>query len=312
VRARLLFLAVICVIAAAGCRPPGFAAGGGQVPLRLAAPPAVLATTPGRYLGVYEGNAPRSYQAIEQFAAAVGRQPNLALYYSGTRERFQFAFAEQARAHGTVPVIQMEPRGISMAAIAAGRLDTYLRAYANSVREYKHPVIIGFGHEMNGRWYSWGYGHVRPATWVAAWRHVVTVFRARGADNVTWMWTVNRAERGTGPLRPYWPGAQYVNWIGIDGYLERPRSTFGNVFGPTVAAVRRFSHAPVLIAETAVGAESGKAAKIPGMFAGIRQDHLLGMVWFDVAQHQGVFHQDWRLEDDPAAITEFRREAARR
>ena len=26
---------------------------------------------------------------------------------------------------------------------------------------------------------------------VAAWRHIVTVFRALGARNVTWLWTVN-------------------------------------------------------------------------------------------------------------------------
>ena len=30
------------------------------------------------------------------------------------------------------------------------------------------------------------------ATFVAAWRHIVTLFRAEGADNVTWLWTVNQ------------------------------------------------------------------------------------------------------------------------
>ena len=44
---------------------------------------------------------------------------------------------------------------------------------------------------MNGYWYSWGYLHTSPAVFVAAWRHIVTLFRARGARNVTWMWTVN-------------------------------------------------------------------------------------------------------------------------
>ena len=44
---------------------------------------------------------------------------------------------------------------------------------------------------MNGTWYSWGYQHTSPAAFVAAWRHIVTVFRAVGAWNVTWLWTVN-------------------------------------------------------------------------------------------------------------------------
>ena len=38
---------------------------------------------------------------------------------------------------------------------------------------------------------SWGYRHTSPAAFVAAWRHVVNVFRAQGAYNVTWLWTIN-------------------------------------------------------------------------------------------------------------------------
>ncbi len=59
------------------------------------------------------------------------------------------------------------------------------------MRAYRHPVILSFGHEMNGYWYSWGYRHTSPAMFVAAWRHIVTLFRAAGARNVTWLWTVN-------------------------------------------------------------------------------------------------------------------------
>jgi len=30
------------------------------------------------------------------------------------------------------------------------------------------------------------------------------------------------------------------------------------------------------------------------------------VVWFDQAQHDGHYHQDWRLEDSPAAVRAFR------
>jgi hypothetical protein len=66
----------------------------------------------------------------------------------------------------------------------------------------------------------------------------------------------------------------------------------------------------VLLAETAAGPQSGPVAKIPGLFAGVEEDHLLGLVWFDVDQNDGVNHQDWRLENSPAALAEFRREVA--
>ncbi len=59
--------------------------------------------------------------------------------------------------NGAVPLVQMDPDGISIAAIASGRYDGYLSSYAEAVRAYRHPVILSFGHEMNGSWYSWGY-----------------------------------------------------------------------------------------------------------------------------------------------------------
>jgi hypothetical protein len=42
------------------------------------------------------------------------------------------------------------------------------------------------------------------------------------------------------------------------------------------------------------------------LIAGVRPARLVGMVWFDRAQHQGIYHQEWRLEDDPAALAAFR------
>jgi hypothetical protein len=29
------------------------------------------------------------------------------------------------------------------------------------------------------------------------------------------------------------------------------------------------------------------------------------VVWFDEAQDSGLYHQDWRLEDDPSALKAF-------
>ena len=46
-------------------------------------------------------------------------------------------------------------------------------------------------YEMNGTGTPGGQGHAPPAYFVAAWRHVVGVFRGEGAANVTWLWTVS-------------------------------------------------------------------------------------------------------------------------
>jgi hypothetical protein len=282
---------------------------GARFTLLPASPPTAHATlprTPSSYLGVYEAGAPPGYGLVTGFAEAAGKQPNIVGYYSGWVEPFQASFAEQIHAHGATPFVQIDPTLASVGKIADGAYDLYLRQYADSVRNFGHAVVIGFGHEMNARRYSWGYGHVRPSVFVAAWRHIVTVFREQGADNVTWLWTVNQDSPGTGPVAAWWPGAAYVTWVGIDGYYFRPSDTFASVFGLTIAQVRVLTDKPILLSETAVGRNTSQFAKIGDLFDGMRRYKTLGLVWFDIAQSGGIFHQDWRIEGDEAAEAAFR------
>jgi Glycosyl hydrolase family 26 len=274
-----------------------------------APPPSAHASLPptsSAYLGVYEPGVPPAYTPIASFASAAGRQPNLAGYYSGWAQPFASSFARKVRRHGIIPFVQIDPTYASVAAIAAGAYDVYLRGYADSVRDFGHAVVIGFGHEMNGNWYSWGYGHVAPSTFVAAWRHIVTVFRSEGADNVTWLWTVNQDRPGTGPVASWWPGANYVTWVGIDGYYVSRSDNFAKVFGRTIDQVRAVTGKPILLSETGVGPDAGQFVKISNLFDGIRQARALGLVWFDESQQGGPYRQNWRIEGDRLAEVAFR------
>ena len=205
----------------------------------------------------------------------------------------------------------MDPTGASVPEIAAGGYDGYLRSYADSVRDFGQPVVIGFGHEMNAPWYSWGYGHLPPPTFVAAWRHIVTLFRGQGADNVTWLWTLQADEPGTGPIASWWPGAASTS----PGSASTATTTAPPTPSPVSSArpLLRCGPSPasrVLLSETAVGPEAGQPAKIPDLFDGMRQYGTLGLVWFDIAQDDGIYHQDWHIEDSPAAETAFRHDAS--
>jgi hypothetical protein len=300
---RLVLLAAVVIAAAA----VAFAVSRvGSHDSRRVAVAAPLPTRSASYLGVYEPGSPGAYQRVAGFAKAAGRQPDIVGYFSGWSQPFAASFAERARGHGAVTIVQIDPTYASIPQIAAGVYDSYLRSYADSVRDFGHPVIIGFGHEMNASWYPWGYGQVPPATFVAAWRHIVTLFRGQGAGNVTWLWTLQAGTPGTGPLRSWWPGADYVTWVGIDGYYYRRSDTFASIFGRTIAQVRRFTAKPVLLSETAVGPRAGQAGKIGDLFTGMRRYATLGLVWFDMPQHQGIYHQDWRIEDSPVAEAAFR------
>jgi hypothetical protein len=271
----MLIAALVAAVAAITVRGVVFT----YAPARSLAAYAQLPSYPSSYLGMFQNGSRPAYHPIARFAKAVGRSPNIAGYDSDWGQPFATVFAQRVRRHDVIPYVQMEPTGTSLSAIAAGRYDGYLHSYADSVRNFSDAVVIGFGREMNTPRYSWGYGHVPPSAFVAAWRHVVTLFRAQGAENVTWLWTVGQDRPGTGRVAAWWPGASYVTWVGIDGHYRRPSDTFAGVFGRTIDQVREFTGKPVLLSETAVTRRADRSTTIRDLFHGMREYRTLGLVW---------------------------------
>jgi mannan endo-1,4-beta-mannosidase len=256
------------------------------------------------YLGVYEPDAPTTYTEVNQLAQEIGRQPNLVPYYSHWLDPFNTAFAASAAAHGATTIVQIDPKNVSLASIAAGRFDNYLRSYAAAVKAFRTTVVLSFGHEMNGSWYSWADQHTPANVFVAAWRHIVTIFRMARAENVIWLWTVNVVDKA-GPIIPdpasWWPGSSYVTWVGIDGYYYTKSQGFAQLFGPTIVDVRRLTNDPIIIAETGASLAADQSAKVTDLFAGAEAYGLLGFVWFDADDTtQGL---DWRLRGQDALST---------
>jgi Glycosyl hydrolase family 26 len=277
-----------------------------QVGLRVCVPgPVVLS---GRYLGIAPGTPWR--QSAIQFATATSADPGTVEDYTPFGAPFDQTRACQVTQLGAVPLIQLLPRDVSLAAIAGGRYDGYLNAYARAVGAFKDPVVLSFAHEMNARWWSWGYQHTSPAVFIAAWRHVWNVFARADVENVTWLWNVNRnanpGQDTISPAQEWWPGARYVDWIGIDAYFNTPADTFTSVFGATLASIRQITSDPVLITETAIAPSPQQDTQIRSLFAGASAaPGVLGFVWFDLDRREA-----WHLEDRPAALAVFRAEAS--
>jgi mannan endo-1,4-beta-mannosidase len=291
----------VVAVAAAGCSASA------RMPSQSFA--AVHGSIPGSRLplvGVYEKGAPLSWEPVATFASAVGIAPGIAGYYSAWNEPFQVTFARQAWSHRAYVFVQMEPRTTTCAKIAAGSSDAYLRSYADAVRSFGHPVIISFGHEPNGPWYPWGSSHTSAAAYIAAWRHVVDVFRSQGADNVTWLWAVNIGRLSL--LNDRYPGAGYINWIGVTGYYAASWSNFvSSDLAASISYVRRLAPGkPVIITETGVAPDRRRPAQIRNLFTGAVADDVDAVIYFDIKQSGGLYNQDWRLEGDPAALAAFR------
>jgi hypothetical protein len=256
-------------------------------------------------VGVFVAGATASYRPVAAFAKLTGARPGLVTYFSGWDDPFQSRFAGWARAQHALPFVQMEPGNVSLASIASGRSDAYLRRFAAATRAFRFPVAVSFAPEANGPFYSWGCRHTPAPVYIAAWRHVHAVMAAAGARNIIWTWDMNRVYRATCPLAARWPGAAYVDWIGVDGYWRGAGDTFASVLAPTIHAALRLARKPVLIGETGVADVPQAAAWVRSLFHGARHTgSVIGIVWFNYHDRLG----DYRLQDDPAALAQFRRE----
>ncbi len=215
---------------------------------------------------------------IEEWANAVGATPTMVMEFeSWNRARTLDAHFAQAHAAGLQSfMVTWEPwspvdtsaTGAAQAAvqpaysndaIAAGRQDSYIHAFARSVAAAPLTVHIRFGHEMNGTWYPWTHD---PARYIAAWRHIVDIFRQDGAQNARFVFSLNPQMYQTDGVftaaaRSYWPGAGYVDDLGSS------MINFGGSMQHSVASFAdriRLMHAtfgkPLLLTEVNTAAEN--------------------------------------------------------
>jgi hypothetical protein len=152
----------------------------------------------------------------------------------------------------TVPSVSWTVTGSNAGnqALANGLDDPQLNAFAATLKTWLAGPDGRFGTpddrrlflrpnwEANGDWYGYApdYGDPSNATYlanvksyVAMWQHLVTRLRGDGLDSnhVQFVWSVDATDSwrtavsGSGGeqiANDLWPGAQYVNWIGVDGY----------------------------------------------------------------------------------------------
>lgn len=238
-------------------------------------------------LGVYYGNQGWSMDQVRAMEAWQGKRHavvNLFTDWCNRTKNLDNLFKQQLPniwANGNVPVVTWEPFLCSSAATpndvevraARGDYDGYLRAWADRMVKFvsgpdgslgtedDRRVYIRLAHEMNGDWYPWGaaVGGNSAADYILMWQRVRGIFWAKGLDSrtVQWIWAVNHEDVGFARAEDYYPGAAYVDWIGIDGYNWGASQSWSSwsapeqVFGPMIARLRALTAKPLALTETA-------------------------------------------------------------
>lgn len=277
---------------------------------------AQLVASGAQWFGVSYPEAPFGRSRYAQIAASAGAKPTIVQYFVQWDEDFRAVGVAETYAKGALPVVSWEPwegerQGLdqpaySLASIASGAHDAYITRFATAVRDNRWPIALRFAHEMNGSWYSWSERRSgnRKGDFVRAWRHVHDVFTRVGATNVVWVWSPNilRPVPKVG-LRDLYPGNRYVDWVGVVGYATG-ETTADAVFGPTIAAIRRFTLLPLLITETAAEPGPVQARWTADFFRWLRtRSDVVGFVWFQLDK---TTRSDWRFDTDPKTRAAFR------
>jgi len=115
-------------------------------------------------------------------------------------------------------------RCVTFESVARGDHDDYLHAIAASMRKFPHTIYVRPWGEMNAEWSPWQPGSGRPragthAQFVAAWRHVRDLFEREQVDNLKLVFNPDASDWETSTRIPeIWPGSEYVDVLGIDGY----------------------------------------------------------------------------------------------
>ncbi|MBN2354101.1 MAG: hypothetical protein JXD23_16135 [Spirochaetales bacterium] len=189
---------------------------------------------------------------LERYTSLAGKKPAFLLTYkafsqSGKPYAFPMEICHLARGNDIVPYITWEPRDWDssdprsktqslLGEILDGKWDAYIDSWIEGVREYGSPLLLRFGHEMNGNWYPWsgvyngggerarwtGSGQTDgPRTYIEAYRYVFSRFYRAGVRNVVWVWSPNSESlpaEDWNRFENYYPGDACVDLVALDVY----------------------------------------------------------------------------------------------
>ena len=289
------------------------------------------------YHGVYPGGVTGEEDDITladvtSYEQAAGR-PVAWVFFSNNWYRsraFPAGKAAWISDHGSVPYIRLMLRHtsnerdrndgpdktFSLRRIVNGDFDADLRAWGDGAAAYGGPLLVEYGTEMNGFWFSWNAIHNGRAKGTRlfrqAYRHIIDVVRSRGADNVSWVFHVNDTDQphqSWNRLEKYYPGDHYIDWLATSVYgALTPQENWNQSFTRGMSHVYPRLRAlaptkPIIVAE--FGVTAGNDRVEPTRWAGRALDGLLSNQW-PAVRGFSWWNETWQNDNVKAHDSELR------
>ena len=269
----------------------------------------------GCYIGAYidlDGNCRGS---IDTFESLTGRKHASYLRYVGYGSPFPHGWVAELGQRGAAAQIAWEPNeGLGPVAD-----DEYLRGWAQAARQSGVPIFLRYASEMNGTWQAYSGD---PELYKEKWRIVARVMH-EVAPNVALVWCPFSMPRRT--IEPYYPGDEYVDWVGVniysvtyhDGDINRPggedpRGELRHVYD--LYSRRK----PIQICEYASTHYCATSGTWVPSFAVLRMGELYSALalefprvkavnWFSVDTiGEGLARNNYSVTDDPTVLASYR------
>jgi hypothetical protein len=278
--------------------------------------------TNGCFLGVYSEGYSEDLELLNVVESKIGKKFAQVMWYMDWTSEFPAQECERLYQSDYLPHITWEPwlggdtNSIRLDDISAGYYDDYIKNWAKAAKEWGKPYFLRVGHEFNGNWYPWSVpaNRMDDSKYVRAYRHIHNIFSKAGATNVLWVWCVNNASS-----LPYknefitnaYPGSNYVDWLGIDGYNFglQPGFDFGwysfdELFAEIYTTlVLHYPDKPIMLGEFASGNVGGnKVEWILDMVESLERKYpaIKSFVWFNLNKEA-----EWQIDLDPEMASTF-------
>ncbi|HYL78622.1 MAG TPA: glycosyl hydrolase [Bryobacteraceae bacterium] len=221
--------------------------------------------------------------------------------------------------HGRVPVISWVcdgsvPNSDHVIASGDANEDAIITATARALAQYPGPVLLRWfwefnvlGNNQSCRGDTGGTPTQQVyADFIGAWRRIRQLFQTAGASNVVFLWNPGHytADANADDPHGFYPGNDYVDWIGLDTYQDSTSATFATNIEPFYSDFSQAQYAgkPLMVGENgsqnwSEHSQEFQAAYLQGLLSDLQENRfpqLKAYCYFDSAGQHG----SWILDDN--------------
>ena len=163
----------------------------------------------------YEGD-------VDRINTAARKDHGILMHYRGfdNTAADSVGILEWASDAGAVPFVNCNVQW-SYSTIINGDHDAYFDTMAQAFSNFSDRILLCLDSEMDlfGK---------DPSEFIAMWKRVHDIFDEKVATNIEWVWSPNWSS--TAGYTSYYPGDDYVDWVGTVGFNWNDGNSAGNLF----------------------------------------------------------------------------------